>query len=313
MLEGFACNEMGRGVSEVSFLLAYEGSAVDDGEMEVEDLAPALMNLARLLNASAKVVDGEKAKVSVKVQTTQQGSFEIVLSLAMEGLSAGWAWWKGDDVQAAAALIGLLGFTGVGTSVGLLKFLRFLRGRTPKEAKRLEDGMVEVTIENNVTIVLPIAVYHLSTDPLVRQAIEGVIAEPLERDGITSVRFGPKGTGPVVSEDEAYAFRAPLSIEDDLFVNRYRRAFSIVSLSFKDGQKWRLNDGHGAKYVAMSDEEFQDRVNRNEVRFAKGDILICEVIERSSRGPKGLKAEYEIVKVLEHEAAPTQPPLPYEG
>jgi hypothetical protein len=81
-------------------------------------------------------------------------------------------------------------------------------------------------------------------------------------------------------------------------------------LSFKDGQKWRLNDGHGAKSVTVSDAEFVDQVNRNQIRFAKGDVLICEVIERARVSPKGLKAEYEIVKVLEHQLAPTQPPLP---
>lgn len=297
-------------MSEVSFMVAYEGPAVDDGEMEIEDLAPALMSLARLLSASAKVVDGDKSNVSVKVQTTRQGSFEIVLSLTMEGLNAGWHWWKSEDVQAAAALIGLLGISGTTTAVGLIKFLRFLRGRSPKDARRLEDGEVEVVLENNVTIVLPIAVYHLSQNMAVRDAIEGVIAEPLDRPGIDKVRFGPKGAGTEISEEEAYAFRTPLSIEDDLFVNRYRRAFSIVSLSFKDGQKWRLNDGHGAKYVTMSDQDFVERVDRSDVRFAKGDILICEVIERSTKGPKGLKAEYEIVKVLEHQEAPKQPPLP---
>ena len=297
-------------MSEAKFVLAYDGPAVADGDMEVADLAPALLHLGQLLDAAAKVVDGNQSKVSLKVTSTAEGSFEIWFSLLMDGAAAGWQWWKTDDVQAAAALLGLLGFTGIGGGVGLIKFVQFLRGRTPREALKQEDGQVEVIIENNISVTIPIAVYHLAMDPKVRASLEGVVAEPLDKPGIESVRFGTKNSGTIISEEEAYAFRAPLELEDNLFVNRYRRAFSIVSLSFKDGQKWRLNDGHGAKYVTMSDEQFVDRVDRNEVRFAKGDILICDVIERSSRGPKGLKAEYEIVKVIEHQPAPIQPQLP---
>ena len=147
-------------------------------------------------------------------------------------------------------------------------------------------------------------------DPQVRAGLQGVVADPLDKDGIETVRFGPKGAGEVIPESEAYAFRAPLELDGDVLVNRYRRAFSIVSLSFKDGQKWRLNDGHGPKAVRMSDMEFEDKVDRNEVRFAKGDVLTCDVIERARITPKGLKSEYEIVKVIEHREAPSQPPLP---
>lgn len=300
-------------MSEAKFVLAYDGPAVADGDMEVADLAPALLHLGQLLDAAAKVVDGKDSKVSLKVTSTAEGSFEIWFSLLMDGASAGWQWWKTDDVQAAAALISLLGFTGLGGGFGLVKFIQFLRGRTPKDARKTEDGFVEVILDENVSIKIPIAVYHLAMDPKVRASLEGVVAEPLDKPGIETVRFGTKANGIVVSEDEAYSFRAPLELEDNLFVNRYRRAFSIVSLSFKDGQKWRLNDGHGPKYVTMSDGDFVDRVDRNEVRFAKGDILICDVIERSSRGAKGLKAEYEIVKVIEHQPAPIQPPLPDMG
>lgn len=301
-------------MSEATFVLAYDGPAVADGEMDVADLAPALMHLGRLLSAAAKVVDGDASHVSVKVKATREGSFEIDLSLAMSALMHTWKWWKGDDVQAASALISLLGVSGTGVTVSLIKFVRFLSGRRPKEARRLEKDQVEVLIEGAdgtpVSLTVPLAVYQLAKDQQVRSALAGVVADPLDKDGIDTVRFGPKGMGVEIHKEEAFAFRAPIELDAETFVNRYQRAFSIVSLSFKDGQKWRLNDGHGPKSVTVLDQEFVDRVNRNEIRFAKGDILICEVIERAHLSEKGLKAEYEIVKVIEHQIAPTQPLLP---
>ncbi len=297
-------------MSEASFILAYDGPAVADGEMEIADLAPALVNLAKLLHAAARSIDGDQAQVSIKVKAPRQGSFEIWLSVAMDLASDGWRWWKSEDVQAAATLLGFLGITGATTTVGLVQLVRKLAGQKPQKVERRDPGSVEIFLDASSTIIVPIAVYHLASDAQVRAGLAGVVADPLDKDGIDVVRFGPKGSGEEISKDEAYAFRAPIEIDGDVLVNRYRRAFSIVSLSFKDGQKWRLNDGHGPKSVRMSDDDFEDRVNRNEVRFAKGDVLICEVIERAVVTTKGLKSEYEIVKVLEHQAAKSQPPLP---
>ncbi|MFM5916604.1 MAG: hypothetical protein ACKOOL_03615 [Novosphingobium sp.] len=297
-------------MSETSFVLAYDGPAVADGEMEIADLAPALLSLGQLLNAAAKAIDGEKAKVSIKVKSTQEGSFEIWLSVAMDMASTGWTWWKSDDVQAAAQLVSLLGLSGASVGVSLVKLVRFLRGRKPEKVVRRDPATVEIFLDATSTIVVPIAIYHLAMDPQVRSGLAGVVADPLDKDGIDVVRFGPKGNATEIPKEEAFAFRAPIELDGDVLVNRYRRAFSIVSLSFKDGQKWRLNDGHGAKPVRMSDKDFEDQVNRNEVRFAKGDVLICEVIERASITSKGLKSEYEIIKVLDHQEAPSQPPLP---
>lgn len=278
-------------MSETSFILAYDGPAVADGEMEIADLAPALVSLGQLLNAAARAVDGDQAKVSIKVKSTREGSFEIWLSVAMDLASEGWKWWKSDDIQAAAQLISLIGLSGTGVAVSLVALVRKLRGRKPEKIEQKDSSTVILYLDSKSFIEVPIEVFHLAMDPAVRAGLAGVVSDPLDKDGIELVRFGPKGSATEIPKEEAFAFRAPIELEGDVLVNRYRRAFSIVSLSFKDGQRWRLNDGHGAKSVRMSDKEFEDRVNRNEVRFAKGDLLICDVVERATVTSKGLKSE----------------------
>ena len=299
-------------MSEAIFQLVYDGEAVRDGEMEVADLAPALLGMGQAVKAAARIADGDDVDVSVRVKAHKEGSFQVWLSLAVEGASEFWRFWKSTDGEAAKSLLEAMGIVATGTGamgVGLIKFIKWLRGRQPENVQRFDDGSVLVSIDS-VTIVVDPTVYQMAFDPGVRAGLEKVVAEPLDKDGIDIVRFGGDAVNEEVSKSERYAFRAPLLAEGDDFVNRHTRPFSIVSLSFKPGQKWKLNDGHGsARSVTVLDEEFIDKVNRSEIRFAKGDLLICDVVERSRRTSNGFKSEYEIMKVIEHRPAPSRPML----
>ena len=296
-------------MSEAVFQLVYDGEAVRDGEMEVADLAPALLGMGQAVRAAARIADGDAVSASVRVKAHQHGSFQVWLSLAVEGASEFWRFWKSPDGEAAKSLLEAMGIIATGTGMagaGLISFIKWLKGRQPEKVERPDDGTVLVTVDA-VTIAVDPAVFQMAFDPAVRAGLERVVAEPLDKDGIDVVRFGGATINEEVTKEERHAFRAPLVTEGDAFVNRHTRPFSIVSLSFKPGQKWKLNDGHGAaRSVTMLDQSFIDKVNRSEIRFAKGDLLICDVVERSRRTPGGFKSEYEIVKVIEHQPAPSQ-------
>ena len=90
-----------------------------------------------------------------------------------------------------------------------------------------------------------------------------------------------------------------------------RVAFSILSLAFKKGNKWRLYDGNAQINALISDDMFLKRVNSNEIAFAKGDILICDVAIIQKRTRDGLKTDYEVIKVVKHESAARQLPLDF--
>lgn len=61
--------------------LAYTGPALQNGEMDVRDLAPALLAAAGLVEASARVLYGSQFNVSVQVSATREGSFELDLAI----------------------------------------------------------------------------------------------------------------------------------------------------------------------------------------------------------------------------------------
>ena len=292
-------------MSQATFKLIYDGAALKHGEMDVADLAPALLAMGDFVKASARAVYGDEAKVSVKVKATHEGSFEVLFAMAVEAAGSAWEFWKKEDVQAAAALLSLLGFSGV----GVISAVKQLRGKPAKLRSSVEPGSVEIETPSG-SIVVPEGVGRIVADRAARSALERLVVEPLDKEGIDKVAFERDGRSEVIETNEAPWFRAPSSFDDDEYLSRYTRAFSIVSLHFTAGKKWRLSDGRGsAKLISIDDEDFNAKVARNEIRFAKGDILICEVVERSTRTSAGFKSDFEIIKVFEHRPAPEAPPV----
>lgn len=150
-------------------------------------------------------------------------------------------------------------------------------------------------------------VARLALDLNVRLSLERVVAEPLSKDGFDSVEIGGNRGVEKISKSEGYYFLAPPDRQDGTFESRYRGPFSIVSLSFKAGNKWRLHDGKSTLNATVVDEEFLERVNKNAVSFSKGDLLICDVRVVTHNVGGQLKAEYFIERVLEHRhIEPTQ-------
>ncbi len=86
----------------------------------------------------------------------------------------------------------------------------------------------------------------------------------------------------------------------------------IISLAFKDDNKWRLTDGDTQITALITDQDFLRRVNSNETAFAKGDVLICEVKTIQKQGVEGLKTEHIVQSVNEHKPAIRQLDLPIQ-
>ncbi len=56
-------------MSQAHFSLTYDGEAVRDGELDVTDLASALLALAQAVKATGKIVIGPDADVTLRVRT----------------------------------------------------------------------------------------------------------------------------------------------------------------------------------------------------------------------------------------------------
>ena len=299
------------GTNRAEFNVYYDGEALRGSLMDVRDLAPALLALGDMLEAANRVINGDKATVRVNVKAFQAGCFGIDFEIAQSFLDAARGMLvPGSKVREALEILALLGFTpvsvGGGVGIGLFWLIKKLRGKKPKNITVLEHGRVRVTIEGldgqAEDLEVQKEVIDLYADMAVRKSVDKAI-DPTRRDGIDSLSVA-SGTEriEIVTKEEAAYFTPPLTEPEKIAADEtpHERVLSIVSLSFKEDNKWRLSDGSAILHVKISDPDFLARVAEGKAEFAKGDMLKVRLSTRALNTSEGLKTEYEAVRVLEH-------------
>lgn len=210
----------------------------------------------------------------------------------------------GSPVRNAIDILNALGLTPLSIATGLYLLIKKVKGRRPKKKIELENDKVTLVFDNHdreeeITIDKDVA--ELYENVKVREAAERSVS-PLEQEGIDS--FGivyDDDREILVTKEDVESFQLsnikpqdiPIATSDQV------RVLSIVSLSFKQDNKWRLSDGQAILNVKINDERFLKEVNDG-ASFAKGDMLRVLLISKASIGRDGLKTEYEVPKVLEH-------------
>ena len=288
------------------FHLVYDGPALVQHQMEVRALAPALLAMGELVERANELVNGSQARITLNVHASfKSGSFGIDLELAQS------LWQKALDFangSSTTGVLNLVGLLGIGTSagVGLVQVISWLRGRGVDRIEPLGDRKSRLHVEEEyLDIEEPILV--LLQDYRVRRALEGIIAEPLRNEGIDCVAVVDHQVQHVllsIERADAVYFKAPSPEDETLQSDEYVDTLQVLTLAFQDGNKWRFTEGGGVTYYAIvQDEGFLSRVHLNQVKFAKDDIIKAR-IRRTQRITKdGLKADYEVLEVLEHRSA----------
>jgi hypothetical protein len=297
-------------MSREAFTIAYDGEALRGGVMDVRDLAPALMALGQLFDAANRSLNGDAAVIKLQVKATDTGSFQIALELVQSWTSQILHFFETPEVSGATNLLTwVLGSTSA-VAGSLLWLIKTLKGRPPDSVEKLSGNMMRLTIGAE-SYEVPLELLRLYQDVATRNALQKLVEEPLSKPGITS--FTVKKDMRVVasvSQEEAVFFAKPRLLDEVLVEQVRRSAFSIISLAFKEENKWRLYDGNTQISAAIEDEDFLQRVDSNQLSFSKGDILICDVRVVQKRTTDGLKTDYVVERVVEHIPGARQLPLP---
>ena len=151
-----------REMAELVFDLQYDGPALQTHEMNVRDLAPALVATAELFQEMNRLARPTDPDISVNVRATGAGSFLVELKLFYE------------------ATVGLLGSVDATALVNLGTLLHWLGSLISLRRKRSasaitgqdepdEEGLVRVTFADATQLEVPAAVLQFDRNVTIRQ------------------------------------------------------------------------------------------------------------------------------------------------
>lgn len=287
------------------FKIIYDGEALQKHSMEVRDLAPALLALGNLFDEANRILNGDKATIKLQVKAHEAGSFEIHLVLFQSLADQISHFLSGDYITSIINLKELICGVLAGGSNGLFWLIKKFRGKNPSKITDLKNGLMRIEIGNEA-FDIPLALLRMYQDLTIRRAVESVV-RPLHKDGINLFKIKDQNqVVETINKDEVDYFTVPEVPEEEIVSSESEAAYSIVSLTFKDDNKWRLSDGNNIINAIIRDDNFKQKVNENSISFSKGDILRCRIRTTQWRTISGLKTEHEVLEVKEYIPAAKQ-------
>lgn len=297
-------------MNHANFKIVYDGPALDGNEMDVNDLAPALLAIGGLMEEVGSALHGDKYKITVSVKGSfKTGCFGIEIvahakSILLDAIDL-FNHSSTTAVLNAAGIIGLVTTTG-GTLIG---FLKWAKNRKVTKTEVLDNGNVKVFIDSEHYEIEQQAIEMLKNYKI-RKAFEALIHTPLAHEGIDSfsVISPERPDEPIlhIERSEAIYFIAPTPADEEINDHTTIVSLQIVNASFAEGNKWKFSDGSNTFFADILDDDFIRRVQSSEEVFAKNDILKVRLRISQWLTSRGMRTDYIIQEVIEHRQANRQ-------
>jgi hypothetical protein len=101
--------------------IRYDGPALVDHEMDVQDLAPALLALAEIAKIANQKFNGDRASIKVLVNAdTEQKCFQLDLSLVQSWLDHGKLLLGKENVTTVSQIAAIIGIAGTASGRAVL-------------------------------------------------------------------------------------------------------------------------------------------------------------------------------------------------
>jgi hypothetical protein len=279
--------------SHVRTTIRYDGPALADHEMDVQDLAPALLALADIVQIANKKFNGSAASIRVLVNAdVEQRCFQIDLSLVQSLLDQAKGFLADDHVKTAEDIAKAIGLVGGGV-FGLFKFIRWLTdNRAPgtRLEVRAEGGTTIVVNGDGNTVSVPTDIYRLASDPTVVDRAKKVV-RPLQRPGYETLSFiGYDGVADTVTKEDAQAIaNAPNNLAEAInedIVEIRGGPIRIKTPQYEGAAKWTVMSGGRPIDVAMP-PEWVGQFQANLIEAPPGTIIDAVIEQRVAVDLKG--------------------------
>ncbi|GAB7550698.1 hypothetical protein NRB_01920 [Novosphingobium sp. 11B] len=306
---------------QVRTTIRYDGPALAGHEMDVQDLAPALLALADVIQIANRKFNGNEASIKVLVNAdVEQRCFMIDVSLVQSFLDQAKSFLGTDHVKTAYDIAQWVGIISGGT-VSLFGLLKFLRGAkeasTPLSIQADGAGNVVVTGNGN-TIVVRREVYQLAQDPKTVEKAKAVM-KPLSKEGYETLAFLNDDVEVFeVDSDEARGIEGlpsqPLSAIPTESSSTIRGDVRIKSAQYEGGAQWGFLWNGRAISAEMADAaaDWVAEFQANKVAAPPNSILDVSMIETAQLDGQGLavgKPSYRVTEVHKVTPPPSQIPM----
>jgi hypothetical protein len=299
--------------------IRYDGPELARHEMDVQDLAPALLALADIIQIANRKFNGDQADMRVLVNAdVEQKCFMIDLSLVQSLLDQAKTFFGQDEVRTAKEIAEWVGIIGGGSGVaagGLFTLLKLLRQRADSGTTfkvEQDTGSTTVTvIGNGNTVVVPVQTYQLAQEKSVVERVKDVV-RPLQKPGYESLAFIQKDQQVFEIDDKEAAELiasppgdiGPLPTES---IATIRGTVRIKSAQYEGAARWafmwngRAIDADMTERAAEWVKDFQE----NRISAPPNSVLevtMTETVKLDDRGEAMGKRHYAVQDV--HSVSP---------
>lgn len=276
----------------------YAGDAITDGRIPIRDLAPSLLSLSESFQQIQKVIDPDSDPISLDIKATSEGSFvvDLILANGKDLISHVVNLLNSDPTTAALNLNAI-----VTTFYGVIKLIKKLYNKKIKKQETLNNGDIKLTLDKNESITISKVILDSYQNVNIRTSVHSLV-KPLEKDGISSLEINSdKNMSVSVKKKEYKKFEVPKAKDKELDDKVSIEYLQIENIAFEHDNKWKFSEDTNKFWASIEDRDFLDRVEKNQTQFGSTDILKVRLRKKTYSTNEGLKNEYIIERVLEHQ------------
>jgi hypothetical protein len=306
--------------SDVETIIRFDGPALANHEIDVQELAPALLALADMLQLANRKLNGDVTSMRVNVRADiEQRCFELQIHIFQSLLESARHLFGTSEYKTAkeiAEILDLMLPGGVGG--GVLWFWKIIadrRSEAPSQTSFVTEQKGGQTIINNFygdgsSLTVRNDVYELGTDPEMT-ALGKRALKPLEQPGYESLEFydASDPEKPTIAFDKKEAERflslpstslTPLDpIPDDDEEHNTIHARVLVKTQRNEGRAdWELKWAARAEWASIDDTEWLERFQSGQVPHTIPFYLDVEMDLITSRSNPDAAARFHVIRVL---------------
>lgn len=302
-------------------IIRYDGPILADHQMDISDLAPALLGISELCKIANKKFNGDRSSVQVMMkadieQKCVQLELQIVLLSVWDNLKSLIA---DDNIKSAKEVLEWIGILGGGLTgvYGVIKLASILKDEKEISTKMIvKDGRnlaaLTITGDNN-TVTNVIYTYPEALELLQdNNAITSIkkIVSPVIKDGYEKLEFDANNHIECVSKKEAATIISfdPIKIESTVDEPQTISAWVSVYAPVydKDAPNWRFRYGESKEYMDISETSIaSDAIERGGALMDDTYYVRLEIRQEHNPGGK-IKNNYKIKEVLNFKPATTR-------